>query len=195
MQTSPTSAPSAGAQTDWLRTYYFIRAGVSIGWILLAVTVGVSMPLVGAVLLVAYPAWDAVANLIDAGRTGGLRANRSQALNFVVSAATAIAVLAALVTQAVPVLAVFGVWAVLSGAFQLVTGLRRWKAGGQWAMVLSGAQSVLAGVFFVVQSGAALGLAAATVAPYAGFGAFYFLVSAIWLTVKARRSRAAELAG
>lgn len=195
MQTSPAFALSAGAQTDWLRTYYFIRAGVSIGWILLAVTVGVSVPLVGAVLLVAYPAWDAVANLIDAGRTGGLRANRSQAFNVVVSAATAIAVLAALVTQAVPVLAVFGVWAVLSGAFQLVTGLRRWKTGGQWAMVLSGAQSVLAGVFFVVQSGAALSLAAATVAPYAGFGAFYFLVSAIWLTVKARRSRAAELAG
>jgi uncharacterized membrane protein HdeD (DUF308 family) len=194
MQTPQSPNLQNRAQSDWLRTYFFLRAGVSIAWILLALTVGVMTPTVGAALLVIYPAWDALANYMDAGKTGGLRSNRSQALNFGVSAATAIAVLAALVTQVVPVLAVFGVWAVLSGAFQLTTGLRRWKAGGQWAMVLSGAQSVLAGVFFVVQSRTAPELAATTVAPYAGFGAFYFLVSAIWLTVKARRSGGSGLA-
>lgn len=146
-----------------------------------------------AVLLVLYPLGDAVANYIDAGKSGGLGANPTQALTLGISVVTALGIVAALATQAVPVLAVFGVWAVLSGGLQLATGVRRWKSGGQWAMQLSGAQSVLAGVFFVMKSGAALGLAAATVAPYAGFGAFYFLVSAVWLTVKTRRLRAPGL--
>lgn len=190
MQHALASNPSPFVRNDWLKTYYFTRAAVSIGWIVLAITVGKAMPVVGAVLLVLYPLWDAVANYVDAGRSGGLRANPTQALNFGVSIVTALAVVAALATQAFPVLAVFGVWAVLSGAFQLATGVRRWKSGGQWAMVLSGAQSVLAGVFFVKMSGAALGLAAATVAPYAAFGALYFLISAVWLTVRDRRSGA-----
>jgi len=193
MQRTLSQPASATAQTDWLKTYYFTRAAVSVVWIVLAVTVGKAMPMLGAVLLVLYPAWDALANYIDAGKTGGLRSNPTQALNFGISILTTLAVIAALATQAFPVLAVFGVWAALSGAFQLATGVRRWKSGGQWAMVLSGGQSVLAGLFFVKMSGAALGLAAATVAPYAGFGAFYFLISAIWLTVKGRRTRAAGL--
>lgn len=194
MQRTLSPSPSVSAQNDWLKTYYFTRAAVSIAWIVLAITVGIAMPMIGAILLVLYPAWDAVANYVDAGKTGGLRNNPTQALNFGVSILTALAVVVALATQAFPVLAVFGVWAVLSGGFQLATGIRRWRSGGQWAMVLSGGQSVLAGLFFVKMSGAALGLAAATVAPYAAFGAFYFLVSAIWLTVKGRRSRATGLA-
>ncbi len=194
MTSSSTPVLAQASENDWLKTYYFLRAGVSVAWIALAVTVGVAMPIVGAILLVLYPAWDALANAIDAGRTGGLGANRSQAVNFVVSVLTAVAVVVALTTHVVPVLAVFGVWAVLSGGLQLLTGLRRWKTGGQWAMVLSGAQSILAGVFFVIQSGASLSLAAATVAPYAGFGAFYFLVSALWLTVKQRRARSGPAA-
>ena len=43
--------------------------------------------LAAALLLTAYPAWDSAANLIDAGRSGGLRHNRTQALNAAVSAA------------------------------------------------------------------------------------------------------------
>lgn len=190
MQNSLSQNSAIRAQNDWLKTYYFMRAAVSVAWIVLALTVGAATPMVGAILLVIYPLWDAAANYIDAGRSGGLGKNPTQALNFGISILTGLAVIVALATQAFPVLAVFGVWAILSGGLQLATGIRRWKSGGQWAMVLSGGQSVLAGAFFVKMSGAALGLAAATVAPYAGFGAFYFLVSAIWLTVKTRRSRA-----
>lgn len=195
MTQASSTLPVSGADSHWLRTYYFLRAGVSVAWIVLAVFVATTQSWLGAVLLVLYPAWDAVANVIDARKTGGLNRNRAQALNAAVSLLTAAAVFLALVTSALPVLAVFGVWAFLAGAFQLVIGLRRWKTGGQWAMVLSGGQSMLAGVFFVIKSGGTdLGLAAATVAPYAGFGAFYFLISAIWLTVKARRSAPARLA-
>jgi uncharacterized membrane protein HdeD (DUF308 family) len=88
------------------------------------------------------------------------------------------------------VLAVFGAWAILSGLLQLGAGLKRWKRfGAQWAMVLSGAQSALAGAFFIFQAGLPAMPSIATVTGYAGFGAFYFLVSALWLSVGAARRR------
>jgi hypothetical protein len=55
-------------------------------------------------------------------------------------------------------------------------------------MVLSGAQSALAGVFFVIQAQQPVAAVIATVAGYAGFGAIYFLVSALWLAVRATRA-------
>jgi uncharacterized membrane protein HdeD (DUF308 family) len=87
------------------------------------------------------------------------------------------------------VLAVFGVWAALSGLLQLRTSVRRWRtAGAQWLMVLGGAQSALAGILFILMArGTTPDITA--IVPYAGFGAFHFLVSAIWLTVKRARQR------
>jgi uncharacterized membrane protein HdeD (DUF308 family) len=142
-------------------------------------------------MLVAYPAWDAIANYLDASRSGGLARNKSQMLNFVVSVVTAVAVGAALGRDMHTVLQVFGIWAALAGLFQLVTGVRRWKtSGAQWAMILSGAQSGLAGTHMLKRATGALPVSIADIAPYAAFGAFYFLVSAVWLAVsKARRDR------
>ena len=89
------------------------------------------------------------------------------------------------------VLAVFGVWAILSGLLQLYTGVRRWRSyGAQWAMILSGAQSALAGGFMIGKSLGSMPPSILDIAPYAAFGAFYFLVSAIWLTVSAYRQKA-----
>ena len=177
------------ATSHWLQSYYFIRAGVAVAWVVAAFTLGTSVAPVAAALLVAYPAWDAVANLVDAQRSGGLLANASQAFNVVVSAITAIAVAVALGQGMHAVLAMFGVWASLAGLFQLITGVRRWKTGGQVAMILSGAQSALAGIFFVKMASALSVVSILDVAPYAAFGAFYFFVSAVWLTVSdARRS-------
>jgi len=83
------------------------------------------------------------------------------------------------------VLGVFGAWAILAGLLQLATGVQRWKSfGAQWAMILSGAQSALAGGFFISRS---LGNAVpgiADIAPYAAFGAFYFAASALWLLLR-----------
>lgn len=173
---------------DALKRYYFLRAGVAAAWVAAAFTVGVANPLAAAILLTAYPAWDALANARDALANGGLRANGSQTLNLAVSAATTLAVLLALRTGMHAVLTVFGVWAVLAGLLQLVTGVRRWRVyGAQWAMILSGAQSALAGTFFIKQAAGPATPSITTIAPYAAFGAFYFLVSAIWLTVKNRR--------
>ncbi|MGH1560549.1 DUF308 domain-containing protein [Caulobacter segnis] len=141
-------------------------------------------------LLVAYPAWDALANALDARANGGFAANPPQTFNVVVSLVVAGAALLALQAEPHRVLTVFGVWAAFSGLLQLVAGVRRWRAvGGQWPMVLSGAQSVLAGVFMITRSisGGGHPPAPVEVAPYAAFGAFYFLAAGIALAVKGRR--------
>jgi len=174
----------ARSSNGWLKTYYYLRFAVSAVWVLVAFTVAKNATLLAAVMLVAYPAWDALANYVDAQRSGGLGRNRSQLLNFAVSILTAIAVAIAFGRGMNAVLTVYGIWAVVSGAFQLLTALRRWKtSGAQWAMVLSGAQSALAGLFFVKMAGGTEAIGIANVAPYAAFGAFYFLVSAVWLSV------------
>lgn len=138
-----------------------------------------------------YPAWDAAANFADGLRSGGLAQNRTQALNVLVSLATAVAVLIALQMSMNNVLGVFGAWAILSGLLQLGTAIRRWSSfGAQWAMVLSGGQSALAGGLFIFQATTPMSPTIANVAGYAAVGAIYFLVSAIWLAVTAWRRNA-----
>jgi len=176
----------------WLKQYYFIRAAFSVAWVAAAFAAGSSSALIAGALLVLYPAWDAAANFVDALRSGGFGQNRTQALNVLASLATTVAVLIALQMSMNLVLAVFGAWAILAGLLQLGTAIRRWKSfGAQWAMVLSGAQSALAGGFFIFQASTPAGPSIATVTGYAGVGALYFLVSAIWLTVGDWRRRAA----
>jgi len=188
------TAPARDGHQQWLKTYYLTRAAFSIAWILAAVAAA-SHPLAAAILLIAYPAWDALANLLDGARSGGLKTNPTQALNAVASLAVTAAV-ALWIGDMHRVLAVFGVWAILSGVLQLATGVRRWKTtGAQWAMILSGAQSALAGAFFIVQASAPATPSVTSIAGYAGFGAFYFLVSGIALSVKARRRKALVDAG
>lgn len=178
-------ADSRGTQDRWLKLYYFIRAAFSVVWVGAAFTLGQQSSTIAAVLLVAYPAWDAAANYVDAVRSGGVRRSPTQSLNVVASVATTIAVIVALGMNMNWVLAVFGVWAILSGLLQLGTAVRRWKSfGAQWVMILSGAQSALAGGFFIAQAGMPAPPSIANVAGYAAVGAFYFLLSAIWLAVK-----------
>lgn len=178
----------SSSQSGWLRSYYFIRAIFSIAWIAAAILF-TGQPGPTVFLLVIYPVWDALANLVDARVNGGLKANPSQALNVAVSMITALAVIVAVSNSTYAVLAVFGVWAILSGLLQLYTGARRWRQhGGQWAMILSGAQSALAGGFMISLSLGAVAPTILDIAPYAAFGAFYFLLSAIWLAVAAYRN-------
>jgi uncharacterized membrane protein HdeD (DUF308 family) len=157
-------------------------------WVAAAFTLAQSEASIAAVLLIAYPAWDALANYADAAATGGLGRNRIQSINAIVSLITALAVALTLPKGMNSVLAVFGVWAILSGLLQLGTGLRRWKShGAQWAMILSGGQSALAGAFFIVQAQGPMTPSIGTIAGYAAVGAIYFLVSAVWLSVAMRR--------
>jgi uncharacterized membrane protein HdeD (DUF308 family) len=174
-----------------LRQFYVLRAVVALAWIALVVLTAPAQPLLAGALLVLYPAWDAAANVIDARRSGGLQANPGQKFNALVSVITAVAIAVAftLYGNAGGVL-VFGAWALLAGLFQLAVGLRRRKLGGQVFMMISGVQSALAGVVFIIQSfGNAPGIV--QLAPYAGFGAFYFLASALWLTFRKPRTATA----
>ena len=175
------------AQERWLTAYYFTRATFSAAWVASALVLGQQSLLFGAVLLLLYPLWDAAANYLDATRNGGLARNRSQAINLIASLVTALAVLAALQLGLGAVLTVFGAWAILSGLLQLATAVRRWtSAGAQWAMILSGAQSALAGGFFILQAQQGLPAVLPVIAGYAAFGAIYFLVSALSLLIGRR---------
>lgn len=175
----------------WLQKFYFLRASVALAWIaLVVITAPASLPLAAA-LLVLYPAWDAFANGLDAQQSGGLASNRGQAFNMIVSAVTAVCM-----GIAVPLhgnaggVLVFGSWALLAGIFQLAVGISRRKLGGQVFMMISGAQSALAGVVFIYQSfRVAPGLIQLT--GYAAFGALYFLAAGLWLTFKKSRSASA----
>lgn len=189
------SSATTTTQSDasWLKTYSFVRFGVSAAWVAAALLVAPLNPAIAGVLLVLYPAWDGLATFIDAQRNGGLGRNLSHLLNVAVSAITTVAVIVALGQGMAAVIVVFGAWAILSGVLQLITAVRRWASGGQWAMVLSGAQSALAGGFFVVSAGAMPNPGIALIAGYAAFGAVYFLVTAVWLSV--RRTPASGVLG
>lgn len=184
-----------GPDRGWLKTYYYLRFGFSAIWVALAFAVAKDLPTLAAFMLVAYPAWDAIANYLDASKSGGLGKNKSQMLNFVVSIVTAVAVASTLPHGMHAVLQIFGVWAVLSGLFQLATGVRRWTSyGAQWAMILSGAQSGLAGAHMLSKAAGTALVSIADIAPYAAFGAFYFLISAVSLTISDARRRSAATA-
>ncbi|QKJ94496.1 DUF308 domain-containing protein [Agrobacterium pusense] len=179
---------AARGNDQWLKQYYFTRAAFSVLWVAAALTAGRHSFAVAAALLIIYPAWDAIANVIDATRSGGLAANRSQAINVAASSVMTIAVILALTMNMNWVLGAFGLWAIFSGLLQLGTAVRRRKTnGGQWAMILSGGQSSVAGALFIFQAQMPQEPSIATVAGYAGVGAFYFLVSAIWLTIALSR--------
>ncbi|EJC64528.1 hypothetical protein Rleg5DRAFT_1256 [Rhizobium leguminosarum bv. viciae WSM1455] len=187
MSNNQTSRAPRG-NDQWLKQYYFTRAAFSVLWVAAALTAGRHSFAVAAALLIIYPAWDAIANVIDAARSGGLAVNRSQAINVTASSIMTIAVIIALTMNMNWVLGAFGLWAIFSGLLQLGTAVRRWKtSGGQWAMILSGGQSAVAGALFIFQAQMPQEPSISTVAGYAGVGAFYFLVSAIWLSIALSR--------
>ncbi|GCA48686.1 DUF308 domain-containing protein [Sinorhizobium sp. KGO-5] len=189
-------ASATRGNDQWLKQYYFTRAAFSVLWVAAALTAGQQSFAVAAALLIIYPAWDAAANVVDAARSGGFAVNRSQVINVTASSIMTIAVILALMMNMNWVLGAFGLWAIFSGLLQLGTAVRRWKTnGGQWAMILSGGQSALAGALFIFQAQMPQEPSISTVTGYAGVGAFYFLVSAIWLSVSVSRRgmRRAEL--
>ncbi|KJV37295.1 hypothetical protein [Luteibacter yeojuensis] len=167
-----------------LRNFYALRAVVAFAWVGLAIASRGHPALVVGTLLVLYPLWDAVANVVDARRNGGLAANPGQRFNAVTSVLAALGMGVAFATHGnAGGVFFFGLWALLAGVFQLAVGIRRRKLGGQAFMMISGAQSGLAGIAFVVRS---MGTApeVSQLAPYAAFGGLYFALSAVWLTFR-----------
>jgi hypothetical protein len=169
-----------------LRTLYFVRAAFSLVWAgLLIAHVSLLTPL----LLLLYPTWDVAATFADlrASRQAGYGSNREATwpryLNIVIGLATTVGVAIALPQGTPVVLLVFGAWAILTGLIQFGLGwFRRQTLGGQWPMILSGAQSAIAGITFMLLAHTpSLGIV--NLAGYAIFGALYFLLAARQLRV------------
>lgn len=183
--TTPGSkAPAADLTRSALRRLYLGRFAFALVWAGLFAATSSPVAGVAVVLLVLYPAFDAVAAVVDA-RTSGDEARSSTALrlNVVLSVATAVA-LAVVGDDAKGILLVWGAWAVTAGAVQLAVAVLRRRLGGQVPMMLSGGLSVLAGIAIAGSSRDADSLV--TIAGYAVVGGLFFLVSALRLGRPAR---------
>lgn len=187
--TPTTSTPSG------LRPLYLIRVVFSLIWVTLVFTTSASLKspdaptVIAAALLVIYPLWDAIATLLERRLAGNGSTSRIGAINVALGLAATIGMIIAVFSTIGHALLVFGVWAFLSGAIQLVTAIRRQRTvGARWPMIISGGLSVIAGIAFASMSGSATsGLS--TPAGYSAFGAFWFLVSAIALGLRTRRAK------
>jgi uncharacterized membrane protein HdeD (DUF308 family) len=177
-----------------LRSLYLIRVAFSLIWVVLVFTTSASLKsndaptALAAVLLVIYPLWDAAATLLERRLAGTGSTSRISAVNVALGLAATIGMIVAVFATIGTTLLAFGAWALVSGAIQLVTAIRRQRAvGAQWPMIISGGLSVLAGASFAAMSGSASsGLS--TIAGYSAFGAFWFLVAAVILGLRARRA-------
>jgi uncharacterized membrane protein HdeD (DUF308 family) len=172
---------------------YLIRGLVAIAWA--ALFAAVSDPLttdvtvIAGILVVIYPLIDLVASLVDARNQRG-SARRLLLAGAAVSALAATALAIAATGGVADVLAVFGVWALLSGAAQFIVALRRRaQLGNQWPMLLAGVGSVSFGIAYVIASTGTNPMLD-MLAIYAAGGGIDFVVQA-WLLAQRRRSLAA----
>lgn len=199
--TQTTAAPattSVASTRSGLSSLYSIRIAFSVIWVILILATCRSLrsadapSVAAAVLLVAYPLWDAIATVLElriTGSNGSL--DRVRVGNIALSAVAALAMIVAVFSTIKATLIAFGVWAFVSGALQLTLAIRRRSTiGAQWPMMFSSGISVLAGIDFAATSGSSSsGLP--SIAGYAAFGAFWFLIAVVVL----RRSRTADAVG
>jgi uncharacterized membrane protein HdeD (DUF308 family) len=175
----------APTTTHLLRRLYLARSAFALVWAVLLVLSTVALdsgsglsPLTTA-LVVLYPLVDLAAAVVDRRSASDARPSALLVVNMVLSLATAIGLVVAVMSGTAAVLLVWGLWAITAGLVQLVVALSRRHLGGQWAMILSGGISVLAGTGFVASSHA--GGALTGIAGYAVLGGAFFLVSALRL--------------
>jgi hypothetical protein len=181
---SPGAALTFGAS---LRTLYFARFAFAIVWAALIILLGGVGGALVTVLLIVYPLVDAAAVLWQLRSEGRSQASRvPEWINVVVSVIAAIALGYISTVSISGVLIVWGLWAITSGAVQLIAALLRRSLGGQIPLIVSGAISVLAGGSFV--AGSAQAASVTGIGGYAILGGVLFLIAAIRLTVVLRRA-------
>ncbi|MDB4923029.1 hypothetical protein [Mucilaginibacter sp.] len=169
-----------------LRKLYYTRAAFSVIWVILVALFAKTSLGIANILLIIYPAWDVVGTFLDIRANHNSPSKTPQYVNAVISGITTVAVGLALQKGVPEALIVFGAWAIGTGLIQLILGLRRRKfLGGQWPMIISGGQSVIGGTSFIILAhDPTKGIS--SLAGYAAFGAFYYLLAAFRLlkTVK-----------
>lgn len=177
--TTTAESPAVGTPTA-LRTLYLVRFGFAVLWAALLIAVGGSLGPATTALLVVYPAFDLAAAVVDLRTSTAGRQPAGLAVNMALSLLAAVG-LGVAATSGIPaVLRVWGAWAITAGLVQLVVAVRRYRIGGQWAMILSGGISVLAGSSFIAMAGGPTATLT-SVAGYATLGGVFFLVSALRL--------------
>jgi uncharacterized membrane protein HdeD (DUF308 family) len=189
--TSTTTSPVSTAPTfssNQVRVF-LTRGLVAIAWAVAFASVSGSLTTtvsVGAgILLVVYPLIDAVANLLDARNQHG-SARRLLLANAMASTLVAVALAVAATASVTAVVAVFGIWAGVAGAAQLVVALRRHAAmGKQWPMRLAGGVSVIFGIAFILAAAGGQPMLN-MVGVYAATGGVDFVIEA-WLLARRRR--------
>ncbi|TDD89403.1 hypothetical protein E1202_11140 [Saccharopolyspora karakumensis] len=180
--------PEASSGATSLRTLYFIRFGFAVAWAVLTVALATTLNPGVVALLVIYPLFDVAAAVVDYRSSGTTRPKAPLYLNMTLSLLAAIG-LALAATSGIPgVLRVWGLWAITAGIVQLIVAVLRHRLGGQWAMILSGGISVLAGISFILMAGMP-NPSLTGIAGYATLGGIFFLISAIRLHQAARRTR------
>jgi len=174
-----TRGTAAAGRATALRRLYLVRFGFALVWAILLFLTASNGSALTALLLVVYPVFDVAAAVVDVrAQRGG--ASRTLVATITVSTLAAVGLAVALTSGIPAALRVWGAWAIVAGVLQLVVAVGRRRLGGQWAMVISGALSVVAGTTFVVQSFAP-GASVVAVAGYALLGGVFFLVSALRL--------------
>jgi len=115
---------------------------------------------------------------------------RVTAFNGVLSTLAALAIGIAGAGDEAAVLHVFGAWAVVSGAAQVIVGIRRRgpELGKQWPTLISGGLSSLVGITYNVQA-AGDNPSLDVLAVYATGGGVWFILQALLLGWKSRRLR------
>lgn len=188
MQTITTTSSRA------LRNLYFTRTLFQFVWAATVISTAPSQPQFAAILLILYPVWDVACTIYDlktSEQEGNART--SQIINVALGVTTALGIAVTIFGKPAYAIAIFGAWALGAGLLQLVVGLiRRRLLGGQWAMILSGAQSSAAGIAFTL-GGVSGKFHVQDIGGYAVFGAVYFLIGGILLNRKLARIGSVEM--
>lgn len=180
------------ANRSSLLRLYLIRGLVAVAWAAAFAKVHDPLDALAITLLVTYPLIDAVSSLIDYRTMPRDAERRITAFNAVLSTVAAIAMGVAGSFGVAAALAVFGAWAAIAGAAQLVLGLRRRgpELGKQWPMLIAGGLSFLVGISYGIQAfGDKPSLAVLSV--YATGGGVFFIVQAGLLAWRSRQQRPA----
>jgi uncharacterized membrane protein HdeD (DUF308 family) len=176
-----------------LKRLYFTRTVFQALWAGSVIATATASPTVAAVLVIMYPLWDVACTVYDLNISAlDGSARTSQIINAVLGTLTAIGIAFTAFQQPAYAIGIFGAWALFAGLLQLAAGLiRRKELGGQWAMILSGVQSMAAGAAFGL-GGLQGKFHAKDLGGYAIFGAIYFLIGGILLSRALSRLAAAE---
>lgn len=170
-----------------LRNIYLLRVVFSGLWVALVLSVGVStdpgapVGALIALLLGVYPAADLAASIADLRSDATGRATAPQWINAIADTAAVILIAVGASHSLTAAMDVIAGWAIVSGAIQLILGVRRLgRVRGQGLMIISGGGSIFAGTTFIDWSQSP-STAVHTLAQYSIGGAVWYLLTALWL--------------